>query len=170
MSKNQNMDTVNAVEENVSEVLVEGEAYAKIIKDDNGDFHVVDFDGTVGPACKFCDVDDKTIVLTKNKSNRQWFNRKKADAEIAEKGFVELCYKPSRHIGSTGGKLPNEKLINFLPEELQAEYKAIIERATQARNDARSKPLTELEKAQARLARAKEALAKLEAEAAEGIN
>lgn len=53
------------IEENVAETLVEGEAYAKIIKDDDGNFHVVDFDGTVGPICKFCDADDKTIVLTK---------------------------------------------------------------------------------------------------------
>ena len=159
-----NFDEVN---EAVEEVLVEGKVYAKVIKDDEGDFHVVDFDGTVGPSCKFCDADDKTIVLTKNKSNRQWFNRKKADAEIAEKGFVELCYKPTRHIGSIDSKLPNEKLISYLPEAEQAEYKAIIERAMKAREDAKAKPMTELEKAKAKLAKAKEALAKLEAQAAD---
>lgn len=166
MSKH-NVETVNeTVEETVAEVLVEGEPYAKIIKDDEGNFHVVDFDGTVGPICKFCDADDKTIVLTKNKSNRQWFNRKRAEAEIAEKGFVDLCYKATRHIGSVGSKLPNEKLISYLPEAEQAEYKEIIERAMKAREDAKAKPMTELEKAQAKLAKAKEALAKLEAQAA----
>lgn len=165
MSKDINIAVENSVED-VAEVLVEGEAYAKIIKDDEGNFHVVDFDGTVGPVCKFCDADDKTIVLTKNKSNRQWFNRKRADAEIAEKGFVDLCYKPSRHIGSVGSKLPNEKLISYLPEDLQAEYKAIIARAIEARDAAKTKPMTELEKAQAKLAKAREALAKLEAQAA----
>ena len=106
--------------------------------------------------------------LTKNKSNRQWFNRKKADAEISEKGFVELCYKPTRHVGSIGSKLPNEKLISYLSEDLQAEYKAIVERAIAAREAAKTKPMTELEKAQAKLAKAQAALAKLEAEAAEG--
>ena len=39
-----------------------------------------------------------------------------------------------------------------------------------AREDAKAKPMTEMEKAQARLAKAKEALAKLEAQAAEGNN
>lgn len=170
MGKNHNMNTVDAVEETVAEALVEGEVYAKIIKDEEGNFHVVDFDGTVGPICKFCDADDKTIVLTKNKSNRQWFNRKKAEAEIAEKGHVDLCYKASRHIGSIGNKLPNEKLVSYLPEAELAEYKAIIERAMKAREEAKAKPTTELEKAQARLARAQAALAKLEADAAEGNN
>ena len=161
-----NKKEINEINEN--EILVEGEPYAKIIKDDEGNFHVVDFDGTVGPVCKFCDADDKTIVLTKNKSNRQWFNRKKADAEISEKGFVELCYKPTRHVGSIGSKLPNEKLISYLSEDLQAEYRAIVERAIAAREAAKTKPMTELEKAQAKLAKAQAALAKLEAEAAEG--
>lgn len=171
MSKNENIAVEETVEnETVAEVLVEGEAYAKIIKDDDGNFHVVDFDGTVGPACKFCDADDKTIVLTKNKSNRQWFNRAKAEAAIAEQGYVDLCYKASRHIGSVGSKLPNEKLISYLPEAEQAEYKAIIERAIKARDDAKAKPMTEMEKAQAKLEKAKAALAKLEAEAANGNN
>lgn len=149
-----------------TDALIEGQVYAKIIKDDNGDFHVVDFDGTMGPSCKFCDANDKTIVLTKNKSNRQWFNRNKAEAEISEKGYAELCYKASRHFGSTGNKLPNEKLISYLPDDLQAEYRAIIERAMKAREDSKSKPMTELEKAQAKLEKARAALAKLEAAAA----
>ena len=157
MSKEQVMETVEEFDENT--------VYAKIIKEDDG-FHVVDFDGTVGPVCKYCDADDKTIVLTKNKSNRQWFNRKKAEAEIAEKGYVELYYKASKHFGPSGAKLPNEKLISYLPEELQAEYKAIIDRAIKARNDAKAKPMTELEKAQAKLAKAQAALAKLQEEAA----
>lgn len=158
-----NKKEINEINEN--EILVEGEPYAKIIKDDEGNFHVVDFDGTVGPICKFCDA-DKTIALTKNKSNRQWFNRAKAEAEISEKGYVELRYKATKHIGGSPSKLPNEKLISYLPEDLQAEYKAIIERAIKAREDAKSKPMTELEKAQAKLEKARLALAKLEAQAA----
>lgn len=155
------------VEENLNEtveVFDPNTVYAKIIKEDDG-FHVVDFDGTVGPVCKYCDADDKTIVLTKNKSNRQWFNRKRAEAEIAEKGYVELYYKTSKHIGPTGNRIPNEKLISYLPEAEQAEYKAIIERAMKARDEAKAKPMTELEKAQAKLAKAQAALEKLMAEA-----
>ncbi len=139
--------------------------YAKIIKEDDG-YHVIDFDGTVGPVCKLCDENDKTIALTKNASNRQWFNRAKADAEIAEKGFVELYYKETKHLGSTSTRIPNEKLISYLPEDLQNEYKAIIARAMAARDADKKKPLTELEKAQAKLEKAKAALAKLQAEAA----
>ena len=159
-----NKKEINEINEN--EILVEGEPYAKIIKDDEGNFHVVDFDGTVGPICKFCDADDKTIAPKKNKSNRQWFNRAKAEAEISEKGYVELRYKATKHIGGSPSKLPNEKLISYLSEDLQAEYKAIIERAIKAREDAKSKPMTELEKAQAKLEKARQALAKLEAQAA----
>ena len=138
--------------------------YAKIVKEDDG-YHVVDFDGTIGPVCKIVD-DGKTIALTKNKSNRQWYNIAKAEAEIAEKGCVELYYKATKHIGSSAGRLPNEKLISYLPEAEQNEYKAIIARAIEAKNADKKKPMTELEKAKAKLEKAKAALAKLEADAA----
>ena len=160
MRKENIVETVEEVE-----VFDANTVYATIIKEDDG-FHVVDFDGTKGPVCKYCDADDKTIVLTKNKSNRQWFNRAKAEAEIAEKGHVDLYYKASKHFGPSGSKLPNEKLISYLSEELQAEYKAIIDRAIKARDEAKAKPMTELEKAQAKLAKAQAALAKLQAQAA----
>lgn len=139
--------------------------YATIVKRDDG-FHVIDEDGTEGPVCKYCDANDKTIVLTKNASNRQWFNRAKAEAEIAEKGHVDLYYKAARHLGEvTRNTMPNAKLISYLSEEDQAEYKAIIDRAIAAREADRKKPMTELEKAQARLEKAQAALAKLQAEA-----
>lgn len=134
--------------------------YAQIVKRDDG-FHVVDFDGTEGPVCKFCDENDKTIVLTKNKSNRQWFNRAKAEAEIAEKGHVDLYYKATRKIGSTGPSLPNAKLIAYLDEADQAEYKAIIDRAIAAREADKKKPLTEEEKIKAKIAKLKAQLADL---------
>ena len=90
--------------------------------------------------------------------------------KIKEKGATEvaLAYRPSRQIGSCSQKLPNEKLISYLPEAEQEEYKAIIERAKKAREDAKAKPMTELEKAQAKLAKAQAALAKLQADAANG--
>jgi hypothetical protein len=162
MSENEIIDTpVTEVEYDPSKV------YATIVLRDDG-FHVIDEDGTEGPVCKLCDAEDKTIALTKNASNRQWFNRAKAEAEIAEKGHCDLYYKPTKKLGQVSrNTLPNAKLISYLPEELQAEYKAIIDRAIAAREADRKKPMTELEKAKARLAKAQAALAKLEAEDAE---
>lgn len=139
--------------------------YAIIVKEDDG-YHVIDADGTKGPACKFCDADDKTIVLTKNASNRQWFNRAKADAEIAEKGHVDLYYKATRKVGTvTRNTMPNAKLISYLSEELQAEYKAIIDKAIAAREADKKKPLTEEEKLRARIAKLQAQLEGLSTEA-----
>ena len=138
--------------------------YAKIIKDDDG-FHVVDQDGSIGPVCKIIE-DGRTITLTKNASGRQYCSVLKADAAIAENGCYVLPLKTSE---SRAGKLvyhmPNEKLIAYLPQELQDEYKAIITRAIAARDADKKQPMTELEKAKAKLEKAKAALAKLEAEA-----
>lgn len=160
-----NINTVDEVVDTTEiEVMDPDTVYATIIKKDDG-YHVVDFDGTEGPVCKIVD-DGRTIALTKNKSNRQWFNIVKAEAEIAEKGHVDLYYKATKKIGSTGTRIPNEKLISYLTPEEQAEYRAIIERAMAAKAADKPAPLTEREKAVRRLEKAKAALAKLEAEAA----
>ena len=162
------MKKENIVEESVevveTEIMDPNTVYATIIKKEDG-FHVVDFDGTEGPVCKFSD-NDKTIVLTPNKSNRKWFNVAKAEAEIAEKGHVDLYYKGTKTIGSVGTRIPNEKLISYLSAEDQAEYRAIIERAMAAKNADKPQPKTELEKAQDKLKKAQAALEKLLAEAA----
>lgn len=135
---------------------------AKIIKDSEGNYHVIDQDGTEGPICKLVDADDKTIALTKNASNRQWFNRKKADEIIATDGFVPLQYKASIKLGERSTTtVPNSKLIAYLTEELQAEYKAIIDRAIAARDADKTQPLTEAEKLQAKIAKLEASLAKL---------
>ena len=157
------MSEMNTAPEFVEE-LDPNVVYATIVKKDDG-YHVVDFDGVEGPVCKIVD-DGRTIALTKNKSNRQWFNIVKAEAEIAEKGHVDLYYKATKHIGATGPKLPNEKLISYLNEEDQNEYRAIIARAIEAKNADKKAPMTELEKAKAKLEKAKAALAALEAAAA----
>ena len=151
--------------ENMATEVVE-ETLAKIIKEDDG-FHVVDADGTVGPVCKLVDEGEKTIALTSNVSNRKWFNKAKAEAEIAEKGYCELTFKASKVYGSQGPKLPNAKLISYLSEEEQAEYKAIIDRAIAAKDADKKKPLTEKEKLQAQIERAKAKLAQLEEDAAQ---
>lgn len=151
----------------VEEVMDPETVCAKIIKEDDG-FHVVDFDGSIGPVCKLCDEGNKTIVLTKNKSNRQWYNVAKAEKEIAENGYCALYFKGAKKLGPSTSRIPNEALIKYLPEEEQAEYKAIIARAMAAKEADKKKPMTEREKLEAKIAKAKEALAKLEAEAAEG--
>lgn len=113
--------------------------------------------------------DGLCYILPANSANRKWFSLKKIEAaKAAGQTEIVLDYKASRVAGSCSQKLPNEKLISYLPEAEQAEYKAIIERAMKAREDAKAKPMTELEKAQAKLEKAKAALAKLQAEAAEG--
>lgn len=140
--------------------------YAKIVKREDG-YHVIDFDGTEGPLCDKR-TSDGYIILTPNKANRKCYNEKNAEKLFSEGAeCIELHFKPTRKFCAPGSKLPNEKLISYLPEAEQAEYKAIIERAMKAREDAKAKPMTELEKAQAKLAKAKEALAKLLENAAE---
>lgn len=141
------------------------EVLAHIIKDDDGNFRVKDLiTGEIGEVCKFCDEGDKTIVLTPNSANRKWANRAKADAAIAEQGFFPMVYKATKHVGTGAVRVPNAKLIKFLPEDLLAEYNAIIERAKEAMLAAKAKPMTEREKLEARIKKAQEALAKLTAQ------
>lgn len=135
--------------------------YATIIRKDDG-YHVVDEDGTEGPVCKLVDEGDRTIALTRNASNRKWYSRKAADAAIDATGSCPLYYKASRTLGSSSNHLPNEKLIAYLSEEEQAEYKAIIDRAIAARDADRKKPLTEREKIMAKIAQYERQLAKLD--------
>ena len=141
------------------------EVLARVVKREDG-YHVIDRDGTEGPVCNKR-TSDGYIILTPNAANRKNINEKNAERFFAENpdGCIELTYKATRKIGQVT-KLPNAKLISYLSEEDQAEYKAIIERAMAAREADRKKPMTDLEKAQARLERAKAALAKLEAEEA----
>ena len=157
---------VNEAAETTAETTFEpGVSTAKLIFAEDG-VHLVD-DGVDKGICPIAS-DGIAYVLPVNSANRKWFTVKKVDA-LREKGIteVDLEYRETRKIGPVGSKLPNEKLISYLPEDLQAEYKAIIDRAIAARNDAKSKPMTELEKAQAKLAKAKAAYDKLIAEAAE---
>ena len=129
-----------------------------IIKQEDG-FHVKNSDGSIGEVCKI----DKNnaICLTKNDANRNWVMVKIVEAYLAEHGEdaeYPMTYKATRVLGSNGGtstKLPNEKLIAYLPEAEQEEYKAIIARAIQARDAEREankkKPMTEAEKAMAKV-------------------
>lgn len=142
---------------------------AYVVKREDG-YHVVDAaTGEEGPLCNRRTTDGY-IILTPNAANRKCVNEKNAEAYFAANpdGKIELTYKATRSIGSTGPKMPNEKLIAYLSEEEQEEYKAIIARAIAARDADKKKPMTELEKAQAKLAKAQAALEKLMAQAEGG--
>ena len=72
-------------------------------------------------------------------------------------------------LGTMGSKLPNAKLVAYLSEEEQEEYKGIIDRARE-RMEAdkaahKKQPLTEEQKLRNKIAKAQAALAALEAEA-----
>ena len=158
---NENIEVVETTEEIMDAETV----YAQLVKKEDG-YHVIDFDGTVGPVCNRR-TSDGYIILTPNKSNRKCYNEKNAEKFFDENpdGAIDLYYKASRKIGSSGPRIPNEKLISYLPEAEQEEYRAIIARAIAAKDADKAKPMTEVEKAQAKLARAQAALDKLLAEA-----
>lgn len=140
------------------------EIIVKIVKDDEGDFHVIDTDGVMGAKCKIIE-DGRTISLTKNAANRQYCAVAKANAGIEADGFFVLTVRTTepRKLGMST-KMPNEKLISYLPEDLQEEYKAIIARAIAARDAEMNRPLSDREKAERALEKAKAQLAKLQAQ------
>ena len=140
---------------------------AYLIKLEDG-YHVEELDGTIGPVCDKC-TSDGYIKLSPNASNRKCYNKKNADKFFAENpdGKIEFVYKETPSVGPRSATIPNAKLIAYLSEEDQEEYKAIIARAMEAKIAEKGKPMTEKEKLEAKIAKAKEALAKLEAQAAD---
>lgn len=143
-------------------------AKAYLVKLEDG-YHVESLNGDVGPLCDKRTTDGY-IKLSVNEANRKCYNEKAADKFFAENpdGKIPLAYKETRTLTSRENVYPNAKLIAYLPEDLQNEYKAIIDRAREAMNADKVKPMTEREKLEAKIAKAKEALAKLTAQA-EGI-
>ena len=140
-------------------------AKAYLVKQEDG-YHVESLTGDVGPICKYITTDGY-IKLSVNDANRKYYNFKAAEKFFAENpdGKIPLAYRETRTITAVKNPYPNMKLIAYLPEDLQAEYKAIIDRARAAQQDDKAKPLTEKEKLEAKIAKAKAALAKLTAEA-----
>ena len=167
MSKNElNTPDEPIVNETVEATHAPDEVLAKIVKEGD-EYFVIDQDGTKGPALTITK-DGISLVLTPNASNRKFWAVKKADEAIAEQGFVGLTYKATKVLGPVGSRstaMPNAKLIAYLSEEEQAEYKAIIDRAIAARDADKKKPMSEADKLRARIEKAKAALAALEAEA-----
>lgn len=166
---NEIINDVETTETTEVEVMDADTVYAQLVKKEDG-YHIIDFDGTEGPVCKISKPDDignKWIIFTPNKSNRKYIVLSKAEAFFAENpdGAIDLYYKATKKIGSSGTRIPNEKLISYLPEAEQEEYRAIIARAIAAKEADKKQPKTELEKAQDKLAKAKAAYEKLLAEA-----
>lgn len=135
----------------------EGTYLADIVKKDDG-FHVQDLEGNDLGVCKLVD-EGKTIALPKNPSNRQWYNLAKAEEAIAADGKVQLLYKASKTFGSRGTTIPDAKLIAYLSEDEQAEYKAIIDRAREKMMADKAKPVSELDKLYAKLKKTEEQIA-----------
>lgn len=162
------LDEVVETAETTAETVVNPEEpKAFIVKMDDG-YHVQDLDGNIGEVCKLTN-DLKSICLTPNAANRQWFAVKRLETAFADTSCdkVPLYFKATRHLDPSAPKapraLPNAKLISYLPEELQAEYKSIVDRARAAMEADRKKPMTDIEKAEARLAKARAALDALKA-------
>lgn len=151
------------------EVMDPNIVYATIIKDEEGNYHVVDFDGEIGPVCKLVDEGERTIALTPNKSNRKWFNRKRAEEEIAAKGHVDLYYKATKVLGPNSARMPYEQLLKYLPEDERKEAEELLREAMRLHDEDKKKPMTDLEKAQAQLEKAKAAYEKLLAQASENV-
>lgn len=169
MSK-KNIANEEVLNNEATETLVEQAepVTVKVIKDAEGNFHTV-IGEEVGPVCKIVE-DGRTIVLGKNPANRQYVAVAKANAGIESDGYFVIPVKTTepRVLGASGPKLPNEKLISYLPEAEQEEYRAIIARAHAARDAERNKPKTEAEKKAEKLAKLKAQIAALEAEVAAG--
>lgn len=111
--------------------------YARIVIRDNGAYLIDETHGEQGPLAITKAGD--AYILPENDSNRKWWNCKRAEALIAELGYVPLYYKPTKVLGPSSTHMPNEKLVmKWLSEEELVEYRAIVNRAITARDAARS--------------------------------
>ena len=152
--------------ENVEEVVYDPtEELCEIIKEGDN-YYCIDLASGENLGV-LTDTVDNGLKIPKNRSNRKWVSKVLLKRTVDQGIRLPLTYKATKKLGPIGNRLPNEKLIAYLSEEDQAEYKAIIARAYEAKNAAKVQPMTELEKAQAKLAKAQAALEKLLAEAGE---
>lgn len=149
----------NIVEETVVDPTV---VLATLTKNENGDYVVIDKDGTVGEPCKL--TKDNGIALTPNAANRLWINKDKADKIIAEQGHVDLFYKATKKLGPVSDRIPYAALLKYMDDATKEEYLAIVADAKAAMEADKKKPLTEREKLEQKIARAKAKLAALDAE------
>lgn len=98
---------------------------------------------------------EPTIMLPENPTTRKLINKAVADKKLDKNpdGF-ELTVKAACVPGQTTSlAVPNKKLIEYLSDAEKEEYMAIIERARQAYEAAKAKPMTEKEKLEAKIAK-----------------
>lgn len=150
----------NVVEYDADEILCE------IIKEGD-DYFLVDLESNEKSEPLKISSDGVAFVLPANRANRKWATINKVNATLDKGERFTMTYKATKKFGPIGNKLPHEKLIAYLSEEDQAEYRAIIARAQEAKAADKAQPKSELEKAKEKLARAQAALDKLMQEAAE---
>ena len=115
-------------------------------------YAIVDGDNTI-PCDKIVPYKGRELVhLPSNSTLRVWTDRAKLDAAIADHGYLELAYKARVTVGQSAAtpKIPN---IKYLSEEEQTELTTIIANAKERMLADKKKPLTELEKLQAKLAK-----------------
>lgn len=162
MSKTTINDAVSVDNTASANPVDEVKACAYLVKKDN-EFFVEQGEEILGPCKgKFIKGEGDWVILPENASNRKMIKLVQVQKFFDEHGDdakIPLAYKATRTLGegvSRSTKLPNEKLISYLPEAEQEEYKAIIARAMQARDaerEANKKPMTEREKAEAKVAK-----------------
>ena len=161
--------TENTVEQIVEPIVVDENATIDVIADADSPcgYSIVDKGNTVHCLGIAIYKEREVLHLPDNSTCRVWIDRKKVDAAIEADGKMTLGYKVRVTLGAGGTHYPQEKLIAFLSEEEQAEYKAIVDKARKAMADAKAAakaaPLTPYEKAKRALERAQAKLAELEA-------
>lgn len=159
----------NTVEQTVEPIVVDETATIDVIADAESPtgYSIVD-KGEVHHCTKLVPYKNRVMVeMPENSTLRKWTDKARLDIAIAADGKLTLGYKARIKLGAGGTHYPQEKLIAYLSEEEQAEYKAIVDKARKAMADAKAAakaaPLTPYEKAKRALERAQAKLAELEA-------
>ena len=159
----------NTVEQTVEPIVVDETATIDVIADAESPtgYSIVD-KGEVHHCTKLVPYKNRVMVeMPENSTLRKWTDKARLDIAIAADGKLTLSYKARIKLGAGGTHYPQEKLIAYLSEEEQAEYKAIVDKARKAMADAKAAakavPLTPYEKAKRALERAQAKLAELEA-------
>lgn len=98
---------------------------------------------------------EPTLMLPENPTNRKLINKAVADKKLDKNpdGFELTVKAACVHGQTTSLVVPNKKLIEYLSDAEKEEYMAIIERARQAYEAAKAKPMTEKEKLEAKIAK-----------------
>lgn len=99
------------------------------------------------------------IVLAPNSANRKYVAHNEFFAKAEDNVYmVEDKTSGPRVLGTAQ---PDKKLVPYMTAEDKEEYDAIIARAIENRNAQKAKPMTEIEKLEAAIAKAKAKLEKI---------